>query len=422
MSRKATSIPESQASATMITPGLLRAALLDAAEKRSTRGTFCPSEVARSLWPEDWRGHLEEVRRAAGHLCDAQLLQATQRGKPIDIAHAVGPIRLRAPEVPSPPAAFAGRLGLCCQFSQEPIHFRTTTASSLVRLSRPDQCRKLSTLCLANARALLSALQYCASSGIGAFRIVSTLFPLKTQPQVRYDLQELPDSAVILSTLSECKAFSAKHGLRTSFHPDQFVVLNSPRPDVVDRSLEDLEAHAALAECVGADVINIHGGGAFGDKVAALEVLRRRIEQLPDRIRDRLTLENDDRIYTPSDLLPVCRATGVPLVYDVHHHRCCPDGLSVAAATDAALSTWNREPLFHLSSPLNGWTGPHPEWHHDDINPSDFPRSWWTLPITVDVEAKAKETAVLKLLAHLKPGASPETCHRNSTHTESTFP
>jgi UV DNA damage endonuclease len=118
-----------------------------------------------------------------------------------------------------------------------------------------------------------------------------------------------------------------------------------------------------------------------------------------------LTLENDDRVFTPEDLLPVCRSTAVPLVYDVHHHRCLPDSLSVAAATDAALSTWNREPLFHLSSPLNGWSGAHPERHHDYVDSRDFPSSWLSLSIAVDVEAKAKETAVLQLLADLKAAA-----------------
>ena len=71
--------------------------------------------------------------------------------------------------------------------------------------------------------------------------------------------------------------------------------------------------------------------------------------------------------------MPLCRAEGLPLVYDVHHHRCHPDGLTVDEATELALGTWDREPLFHLSSPLYGWPGPRPERHHDFIDPADFP-------------------------------------------------
>ncbi len=74
----------------------------------------------------------------------------------------------------------------------------------------------------------------------------------------------------IVETLQRCGDFAAEHDIRTSFHPDQFVVLNSPREDVVEKSIQDLEYHAEVAEWVGADVINIHGGGAYGNKGAAL--------------------------------------------------------------------------------------------------------------------------------------------------------
>ena len=87
-------------------------------------------------------------------------------------------------------------------------------------------------------------------------------------------------------------------------------------------------------------VLNIHGGGAYGDKASALRALRKKIERLLARVRSRLTLENDDKVYTPSDMQPVCTATGVPFVYDVLHHRCCTDGSTVEAATEAARQTW----------------------------------------------------------------------------------
>jgi UV DNA damage endonuclease len=71
-------------------------------------------------------------------------------------------------------------------------------------------------------------------------------------------------------------------------------------------------------------------------------------------------------------------------------------------ATEKAWSTWNREPLFHISSPLSGWRGPNPERHHNYIKPRDFPALWESLKLTVEVEAKAKELAVLKLMRQLK--------------------
>jgi UV DNA damage endonuclease len=289
------------------------------------------------------------------------------------------------------------RLGLCCKFAEQPIRFRRATAASLLRLTPDERRAKLSKLCLSNAEALLAALAYCSRNGIGSFRIPSWILPVKTHPTVGYDVSDLPDWELITSTFQSCGRFAMKHGLRTIFHPDQYIVLNSPDPAIVDRSLADLEYHAQLAAWVGADVINIHAGGAYGDKAAALARFAQNLDRLSDAARSRLTVENDDVVFTPHELMPLCRATRIPLVYDVHHHRCRPDGLGVETTTALAVSTWNREPLFHVSSPRGGWSGAMPRQHHDYIAIGDFPNCWRRLHATVEVEAKAKELAVLRL-------------------------
>lgn len=310
------------------------------------------------------------------------------------------------------------RLGLCCQFAREPIKFRTTTATAMLRLPRRERLARLSGLCLANAEALLASLQFCASHGIGAFRINSQILPVKTHPAVGYDVTELPEGAVIMARFRECGAFAREQNLRLSFHPDQFVVLNSPNPRTLTHSLAELNYQAEVAEWVGADTLNIHGGGAYGNKATALSVLRKSIERLPQHVHSRLSLENDDRVYTPADLLPVCKDSGVPLVYDVHHHRCLPDGLSIAEATEHARKTWKSEPLFHVSSPLEGWDGPKPERHHDYINAGDFPAGWLGWPLTVEVEAKAKELAIARLRRDLTSGDHPVPARKGRQKTE----
>ncbi len=294
------------------------------------------------------------------------------------------------------------RLGLCCIFRNQPIKFRTTTATAIKRLSRDEGRKKLADLCAANAAALMEALQFCAANGISCFRVNSQILPLKTHPEVGYDLAELPGGRKIVSQFRKCGAFAKAAGLRTTFHPDQFVVLNSPKPDVVEQSIQEIEYQAEVAQWIGADVINIHGGGAYGDKQTALRTFAKNLARLSKKARKLVTLENDDKVYTPADLLPICKAEGVPLVYDVHHHRCNPDGMSVEQATRKALATWNREPLFHISSPLEGWKGPKPHRHHDFIDVKDFPKSWRRKKITIEVEAKAKEVAIKKLLTDLR--------------------
>lgn len=289
------------------------------------------------------------------------------------------------------------RLGLCCQFLEEPIKFRNTTVKANRSMQRSAALEKLSRLCKENALALQASLEYCATHDIGCFRINSQILPLKTHPECGYDMSDLPEGAEIIELFEKCGEYARQNGIRTCFHPDQFVVLNSPREEVVERSLAELEYQAEVAEWIGADVINIHGGGAYGDKPAALQRFAENLHRLSRRVRSRLTVENDDTTYTPADLLPLCQETDIPLVYDVHHHRCLTDTLSIEKATELALQTWKREPLFHISSPRDGWNGPKPQRHHDYINVRDFPRCWEEHELTVEVEAKAKEQAVRKL-------------------------
>jgi UV DNA damage endonuclease len=293
------------------------------------------------------------------------------------------------------------RLGLCCLFVAEPVTFRTTTAKALSALSRRDALAKVSGICLHNAHNLLLAVKTAHRLGIGAFRIMSPLFPRMTHPEVGYGLDDLPEAEAIVRTMSAARDFARSRDIRLSFHPDQFVVLSSPHAHVVASSVRELEYQAFLADMTGADVINHHAGGAYGDKAAALKRLAAVVRDLPDGVASRLTLENDDVTYTVRDLLPTCADIGLPLVYDVHHHRCNPDGLGEAEATDLAGTTWKgREQYCHISSPREGWQG-NPKPHADYVDPADVPACWLGRAMTVDVEAKAKELAVLRLMQDL---------------------
>lgn len=291
------------------------------------------------------------------------------------------------------------RFGLCCIFRAEPVRFRTTTAKALSSLDRPAQLAKLSAICRENAENLLLALETCVRLGIGAFRVLSPLFPRITHPDVGYRLDDLPEGEAIRCALDRVEKYRREHDLRLSFHPDQFVVLSSPDRGVVARSVAELEYQGEVAEMIGAEIITLHGGGAQGGKEAALARMEENLALLSPRVRSRLALENDDVRYTVRDLLPFCSDAEIPLVYDVHHHRCNPDVLSEAEATELCAATWKgREPWLHVSSPRSGWGGRDRKSHADFVDPSDFPRQWMEPDATVDVEAKGKELAVVRLM------------------------
>ena len=129
------------------------------------------------------------------------------------------------------------RFGLCCLFKQEKISFRTTTAKVLSSMPREDQLRKLSGICYDNSLNLLFTVKACHKLDIGAFRIMSPLFPRMTHPDVGYGLSDLPDGNAIGQLLCAIRNFTRQHDIRLSFHPDQFVVLSSPYPAVVASSI-----------------------------------------------------------------------------------------------------------------------------------------------------------------------------------------
>lgn len=297
------------------------------------------------------------------------------------------------------------RLGLCCLFRNEPIRFRATTAKALLALDGPSRWKKLDELCCHNVATLRQAIETVHGLAIGAFRILSPLLPRATHPIVGYSIEELPSASHILATMADIRSRAAELDLRLSFHPDQFVVLSSPHGQVLEASIRELEHHGKLAELLGVEAINLHGGGSYGDPSAALQRFRRNFERLPEAVRRRLTVENDDRCHGPRGIMALCRDLEIPFVYDVHHHRCLPDDLSIEGATEACVESWNArggEPWFHLSSPRGGSKQGPTRPHADYVAPADLPRSWLDLRATVDVEAKAKELAVLRLQRWLR--------------------
>jgi UV DNA damage endonuclease len=279
-----------------------------------------------------------------------------------------------------------------------PISFRTATHAYAGGLGPTIRRDYLAEIAAHNADALAAAVERCHQLGIGAFRVNSQILPLATHPKTGYRLEQLDPTGAIAGAFEWAGELARAYDIRLSLHPDQFVVLNSEREPVVQSAIQELALQASVAEMIGADVIVLHAGGSAGGKDAALERLERGIDRLSPPARERLALENDDRCFTPRDLLPLCRRTGVPLVYDVHHHRCLGDGLSVEEATELSSATWGeREPYAHISSPREGWSGPNPRAHADYVDPADFPDAWHDRAMTIDVEAKAKERAVLAI-------------------------
>jgi UV DNA damage endonuclease len=201
-------------------------------------------------------------------------------------------------------------------------------------------------------------------------------------------------------------------GLRLVMHPDQFVVLSSDSPEVVANSVKILQMHADIMDLLEQPrspwaVLEIHGG-----KANRSDALVERIAGLPDAIRSRLCLENDEYAYSAEQILDVCVRSGVPMVFDAHHHIVSEklssyDDPSVAAMLEKARATW-PDPAHQMVHISNGREGFNDRQHADLITtmPASYAQAPW-----IEIEAKNKEQAIATLRRTIQ---QPHACHQES--------
>jgi UV DNA damage endonuclease len=193
---------------------------------------------------------------------------------------------------------------------------------------------------------------------------------------------------------------------RVSAHPDHFTFLNSNSQDVIEASIRDLDYHVKVFDAMGLSdyryKLVLHVGGLYGNKPGSIDRFIGSFLELPDRIRKRIILENDDKSYTAVDVLGICNKLHIPMVLDVHHHNCINSGEQLGNILPEIFATWEGEPdppKVHFSSPKSRKDF---RSHADDINPDDFTdfvRIAEHVGKNIDImlEAKNKDTALLNL-------------------------
>ena len=261
---------------------------------------------------------------------------------------------------------------------------------------------------------------YLGKHGIDMYRMSSDLAPYATHPDMPQFHAMVRDSAADLAAIG---ARARAQGLRLSFHPSQYVVLNSPDPELVRKSAADLLSQAEMLDLMelGPDaVMVIHVGGTYGDREASNARWVETFRTLPEPVRRRLVLEHDDIRFSASDVLWIHEHTGVRLIFDHQHFLCLnPDGLDMGRTVRRILDTWPADvrPKIHFSSPRTElrelkrkdrktgkaktvhvapiWTG-----HADYVHPFEFMgfmRSVTDRDFDVMIEAKAKDLALIRL-------------------------
>ena len=238
------------------------------------------------------------------------------------------------------------------------------------------------------------------------YRMSSDMIPWMSE----YEITDLPDYEEIRRILTRCGEKVANSGLRLTFHPGPFNVLATNTEGVLTETIKELRQHAEIMDLLNLPVtpfakINIHVGGAFGDKVSALARFAENYMNLPDNTRKRLTVENDDKVnmFSIQDLLWLHNQTKIPIVFDYFHHEFCTGGLSEQEALLAAISTWPQSitPVVHFSSSKKKHEDPsalptaHADYIYDQV-------TLYKPDTDIMFEAKAKESAVMKYLNDYK--------------------
>ena len=195
----------------------------------------------------------------------------------------------------------------------------TNIRSVMQRNATPE---KLTEVTVHNLAALERMIDFNRKNDIKLFRISSDLIPFGSSPVNALAWPEIHKEA-----FERIGAKIRKSGMRVSFHPGQYTVLNSPDEDVVARAILDLAYHAKMLECLGVDnqhKIVLHVGGIYGDKKQALERFEQNFRRLPEAVRNRLIIENDDRLYNIEEVLELAHRLQIPAVYDNLHHAINP--------------------------------------------------------------------------------------------------
>lgn len=229
---------------------------------------------------------------------------------------------------------------------------KTLTFSRFTKLKNDERMDLLKSSTAKNLEHTKRILYYNLAHEVQLYRFSSSLVPLATHPEVKWDF-----ITPFRSEWKELGKLIKEGSIRPSFHPGQYTLFTSPRNEVTKNAVVDMEYHYKMLEAMGVEegaAINIHIGGAYGDKESTLIRFHENIKTLPKHIKRITTLENDDKTYNIRETLEVCEKENIPMVLDYHHYIANKEGLDLEDYLMRIFQSWskrNLRPIVHLSSP-----------------------------------------------------------------------
>lgn len=274
----------------------------------------------------------------------------------------------------------------------------TDIKKCLIKNASPQRLREL---IMCNLDALLNMVEYNISNGIRLYRVSSDIIPFASNA-----VNTIPWADEFKDRLSMIGGRIKQSGMRVSMHPGQYTVLNSPDEKIAAAAYAELDYHALFLDSLDADAshkIILHIGGVYADKAAASARFIQRFQALPDRVRRRLVIENDDKSYCVRDVLEISARAGIPVVFDNLHHLANPPAREIPQQEwiKACAATW---------APRDGWQKIHYSQSDPDRKPAahsasiridefmDFYQSLGTEKPDIMLEVKDKNVSARKCL------------------------
>lgn len=278
---------------------------------------------------------------------------------------------------------------------------KTITFTHYSKLPKGERIDKLKSITAQNLYHTKRILYYNIAHEIQLYRLSSSIVPLATHPEVMWDFY-----TPFKDKWDELGELIQKFNLRVSFHPNQYTLFTSPREEVTMNAVKDMEYHFKMLQALNSlhnGLINIHIGGAYGDKNQSLKRFHHNLKQLPKEIRNHMTLENDDKTYNVRETLSTCEKENIPMVLDYHHYMANKGDVDLPHYLLRIFNTWNsfnNVPKVHISSPKSNQTYR----SHADFVSIDFVLPFLKIAkelnqdFDIMVEAKQKNLAMHKLV------------------------
>lgn len=251
-----------------------------------------------------------------------------------------------------------------------------------------------------NLDCLLKILRFNLEHRLFFFRVTSDLVPFASHPINSFDWQDY-----FRSDFERIGEFVSRNRMRISTHPDQFTLLNSVNGEIFERSKMELKYHVEMLDLMNLDTsakIQIHVGGSYGDKTRSIERFVRRFHSLEESIRQRLVVENDDKLYDVGDCLKINQETQIPVLFDYFHHRLNKKSRLGKNHFELLDKTWN---LKKDGLPMVDYSSQEPNGraiqHAETIDPDDFTfflKSSKPFDFDIMLEIKDKEKSAMKAM------------------------